>query len=178
MSNSTDRLNSPLVMFVLTKRDGIIWFTPLVAAGLAALILAIDGWVTFSWSGTIGLWATIYGAILAIVIFVASTASKTDLAQELDASRVTIKGSNEEPGSKQSPQELEAKKKEFANYVRALQEKYKIPEVDIIEVKRPGVGERGNRPVLIKTRRGHEYSVWLGGPKAAFYVTDLGSGDN
>lgn len=180
VTTTPDRVNNPLVMFVLTWRDAIIWVTPLVAIGSASGVSAVDGWGDFSWTEFIGLAATIYSALLAIFIFVASTASNTGLAQELDASRETIKGSYEKSGvhSKQSSQELALAKANFAGYLDALQEKYKIPDVDIIEVKRPDSEARGNRPVFIKTRLGHEYSVWRGGPKAAYYVTDLGSSEN
>jgi hypothetical protein len=71
-------------------------------------------------------------------------------------------------------EDLAAKIKQYEGHVKHLLMEYpKLPREDITYVDRPKSNNGPNPPVVVKTKRGHTYSVFHGGRNGNWYVTDL-----
>lgn len=158
---------------VLTRKPLVVVFVSAVlAAGCASLTAAINGywfdwWVSF---------ATSWGVVLAIAIYLISSADSDKLIETNDSLLAQVSelyglvqhSSTPAPSSPLSPG-----KHEHEDYIEALMRALPaIPRTDIRSVDRPGDG-KGNRPIIIATRHGKRYSVWKGGRHGGFTVNQL-----
>lgn len=160
----------------LTKHK---WRVVATSFGLTVIVFAAE-WLFApgeSLATYIGLFATTWALVLAVFIYFVASVDTEELLDDRQAliaqvsslarrgAVVSVRG-DEEP----TPGTVD---EQYGDYIQALLQEYPaIPRDDVVSVDRPGEG-KGNRPVIIETRRGRRYSIWRGAPGGRYYVNRL-----
>lgn len=115
-----------------------------------------------------------WALVLALVIYLV-TAERADLRNEkYDDAVAQLSSLVEGTESEQTPEERDNKLEEFQAYADALVADYPMPQSAIVYIDRaPQQGVERNRPVIVRTRRGREYSIFHGGRHGKYTVTKL-----
>lgn len=149
----------------------VVSSTLIIAAVLTAVCFAID-MNSLSVISVVGVLATVWALILAIVIYVLTAKDTDNIVREIQDLTEQIAELAPDPAP-QSSGELMAAVDEYRDYIDALRGELNIPIHDLTSVTKPGEG-KGNRPVIVETRLKKRYSVFKGGrAKSGFTVTKL-----
>lgn len=145
----------------------------MVGAILVALVMTLAMRESPGALSAWGFGATMAAFVLALLIYAVTAEDTSRLLERIDSLEQQIADSTDEPTTPaQTWDEVDASIEQYREYIDALMLDYPMPERAIVRVERPG-GGKGNRPVIVETKRGRRYSVWKGGRRGGFTVTKL-----
>jgi hypothetical protein len=158
-------------------RPAIVALSALVSAAIVVPLALTTG--TLRPFDIVGFGATVWALVLAVVIYLVTAESADARNEKYDAAVEQLASLVEGPAYDQTPEERDQKLVEFQDYADALVAEYPMPQSAIVFIDRaPQQGVERNRPVVVHTRRGREYSIFHGGRHGGYTVTKLRTADS
>jgi hypothetical protein len=179
LPDESNRHNPALAVLVVRERTVVLGLSLLGAAALT-LIFALIYWGQITAFEVAGFFMTAWALFVALLIYIAQTASPSVLAKDLQASKLTLRSQTlgtdadeDNAAARPDQKDLAAKIEQYGDWIKQLLREYpKLPIQDITYVDR-APGNARNPTVIVRTKRGRTYSVFHGGRNGDWYVSDL-----